>query len=126
MIAFHQQHLHQRAAFVLDVRGFAFDVQPVLRRRGTGRCRPAIDLDGAQFAGAVGLEFRVVAQVRNVFACGQRGLDHSLTGRVGNLVAIEGKGAGYKGAGYGFGHVGIHSEVARWAPASSRPVIWRA
>src|SRR5574343_1693106 len=117
VVALDEQHLGQRPAFGVDFLGITFDDHA---GRGAHRARgsvPAIDLDRAQLARAVRLEFRVVAKVRDEDACVGRRLDDGLAVGKGDGLAIQGKG---------LAHALPPFSVTRWAAASSRPVIWRA
>ena len=59
------------------------------RRCGAGSHVAAVDLHRAELAAAVRLEFRVVAQVRDIAPRRQRRLDDRLAGPVGNVGAVQ-------------------------------------
>ena len=84
---------------------------------GARGARAAIDLDRAQLARAVRLEFWVVAQVRDEDPGGACGLDDGLAFLEGNDLAVEHES---------LAHASPPLSVVRWAAASSRPVICRA
>ena len=108
VVALDEQHLHQRATLVVQLLGVAFDLGTGLRRhRATGRGL-AVDAYGAHLAAAVRLEFRVIAQVRDVVPGGERGLDHALPGRERDFLAVEQKAVGHLELVVGIGH-GVRS-----------------
>src|SRR5574343_120826 len=117
VVAFNEQHLGQRPALGVDFLGGALDDHAGGGAHRTRGGMPAIDLDRAQLARAVRLEFRVVAQVRDADAGGAGRLDDGLAVFEGDGLAVEGEGL-------------VHAlppfSVARCATASSRPVICRA
>ena len=76
----------------------------------------AVDLDRAELAAAVRLEFRVVAEVRDVAPGRERRLHHGLARA---RTAPRRRRAGSVGRSFTV-------VSSRCAPASSRPVIWRA
>ena len=92
VVALDEQHLHQRAAQAVQFLAIAFHFQSRLGRHGAGGHGAAADFDGAQLATAVRLEFRVVAQVRDVTPGSQRRLHHRLSGFEGNGSTVELKG----------------------------------
>ena len=68
MVALDEQHLHQRAPLVVELRRVVLHPMPARRRLRAGRDRRPFDLHRAQPAAAVRRELRVVAQVRDVDA----------------------------------------------------------
>src|SRR5574340_48740 len=72
VIALDEQHLRQGKPFRIEFRDVAQYLLAFHRGHGAGRDIAPVDVDGAQLATAVGLEFRVMAQVRNVDAGRQR------------------------------------------------------
>ncbi|MPN49617.1 hypothetical protein SDC9_197239 [bioreactor metagenome] len=117
VIALDEQHLRQRPAFGVDLLGIALDHHAGHGAHGAGGRVAAIDLDRAQLARAVRLELRVVAQVRDEDPGLAGGLDDGLPVLEGDGLAVERKGQA---------HASPPWALARWAAASSRPVICRA
>ena len=115
VVALGEQHLHQRAAQLVQFLGVALDLGGALGRRGAGGHHPAVHLGGADLAAPVRLEFRVVAQVGDVLAGGQRRLHHGLAGLERHFDAVEEEARTF-----------VHGWASRCAAASSRPVICRA
>src|SRR5271166_1817051 len=116
VVALDEQHLHQRAPIGVQVRRVDLDL---LTGRGLqcagGRIAP-IDDDAAQFAAAVGREFRMCAQMRDINARLQRRLQNGLARLEGNRDLVD----DYRGLDP------AHASAPICAPASSRPAISRA
>ncbi|EKE16693.1 MAG: hypothetical protein ACD_10C00848G0001, partial [uncultured bacterium] len=89
VIALDKKHLGQGEPLGVDFRRIAFNHHAGDGAHGARRGLPAIDLDGAQFAGTVRLEIRVIAQVRNEHPGLGGGLDDGLAIRERNGFAIE-------------------------------------
>ena len=68
MVALDEQHLQQRAALRVQFLVSLSTSSPACGRHGAGCGGTPVDLDRAQLARAVRLEFRVIAQVRDVLA----------------------------------------------------------
>jgi hypothetical protein len=92
MVALDEQQLQQRAALVVELRRPVFHVLPRCRLGGAAGNEAAVYLDCAQFAGAVGDEIRMPAEMGNVLACRLGGLDQGLTGFEGDFLAVENEG----------------------------------
>jgi hypothetical protein len=89
MIALGEQHLHERAPQAVQFLGIALHLDTRTDRRRAGCHHAAADARRAHLAAAVRLEFGVVAEVRNVAARGERGLQHCLARLEGDLLAIQ-------------------------------------
>ena len=116
MIALDEQHLHQRPAVGMQVGSVHLDFLPRGRPHGASGSIAAIHDDGAHLAAAVGLEFRMMAEVRYIDSRRKRRLENRLTRCKGNRNIVDEDHC-----------VGrAHASAPMCAAASSRPAISRA
>ena len=116
VVALDEQHLHERAPVGLQVGRVDLDLLTGRGPHGAGGRVAPVDDDVAELAAAVRRKFRMRAEVGDIDAGLQRGLQNRLSRleRNGHVVDDDG-GVG-----------GAHASAPMWAPASSRPAISRA